>query len=176
MTTPVPGTGSFAPIAGMGMCGSGVAAMVVSGSGGTADYSHIWGAGIALDLNNSGATSTTRMPYDAAQNRVTGIEFDFDNNPPRPPSGANAAGLHVEFPTPNAPSNSAYWSPIASGHNVIVWPQLSGPLDPATGARVQAPVAFDPSQLLSIEFHVRGAVAGSVPYAFCINNLTAMME
>ena len=57
-----------------------------------------------------------------------------------------------------------------------VWPQLFGPLDPATGMLARAPVAFDPSQLLSIEFHVRTAAAGSVTYALCINNLTAMTE
>jgi hypothetical protein len=176
VTAPGSATGGFAPIGGMGMCTSGTAAKVISGSDGSADYSHIWGAGIAVDLNNSGGTSATRMPYDAVQNRVTGFEFDLDTQPPRPQPGANYGGLHIEFPTPVTLGQSAYWADVSLGHNVIFWSQLFGPFDAATGTLARAPAAFDQSQLLSVEFLVSTAVGSSLEYTFCINNLTAMTE
>ena len=176
VTTPTPGTGTFAPVAGTGLCTAGFAAKVINGSDGAPDAAHISGAGIALDLNNAGDTPLGKLPYDAPGNRVTGVAFDLDTDPPRPPDGSTTGRLNIEFPTTTAASDSPYWSSIDRGHNLIVWSQLEGPLDSATGRPAGAPAVFGPSQLLSIVFHVHGTAAGAIPFQFCINNLTALTE
>ena len=70
-----PSFGAFPNTAGK-LCTKGVAAKVISLVGGTMpDYNNIWGAGIGLDLNNSGGDAGVKMPYNATMNGVTAVIF-----------------------------------------------------------------------------------------------------
>ena len=174
VTDPAPGAQSFAPVPGMGMCTSGTTAQVIAGTGGAPDYAGIWGSGIAVDLNSAADIS---MPYNAPADHVTGVQFDLDSDPPRPPRGApSAAALVVEFPTGSQGASAPYFYPLTRGRNTIIWPQLLGPIDRATGASLSGSAPFEPSTLLSVRFHVVASTAGAIPYTFCIDNLAAMTE
>jgi hypothetical protein len=153
------------------MCTSGIAAMVPTAT--QADYSAVWGAGIALDLNAEGgdaAVTTVKIPYNATANNVLGFSFDIDVAPP-------LTGMRVEFPTPATGNSAAYWnggdggaanSPVKKGHNVILWAKVGGP------SYLTNPPLFTPSMINSIQFHIPTNTAGPVPYAFCISGLTAL--
>ncbi len=166
-TVATPAVGSFPNVGGK-MCTSGSAAMVIAGAntGGLPDYANITGAGIGLDLNNSGGPAPVRGVFNATAKGVTGLAFDLEI--------VALPGLRVEFPTPATDGTSAgaaYWganvsfadSPVVAGANVFRWADVRIP-----GA---APPAFDPTRLESVLFHVPTTIASSGPYSFCVSNL-----
>jgi hypothetical protein len=160
-----PAVGSFPNVGGK-MCTSGTVAVVIAGAGGLPDYANITGAGIGLDLNNSGGAVPVRGVFNATTKGVTGVAFDLQI--------VALPGLRVEFPTPATDVSStgaAYWganvsfanSPVVAGTNVIRWADVKIP-----GA---APPAFDPTMLESILFHVPTTIVAPGPYSFCVSNL-----
>jgi len=162
-----PSFGAFPNTAGK-LCTKGVAAKVISLVGGTMpDYNNIWGAGIGLDLNNSGGDAGVKMPYNATMNGVTGIGFTIDKVP--------LSGLRVEFPTSTTTAAAAFWdglmmtSPVKVGRNEIRWAAVKGPFYLTT-----TPPAFDPTTILSLQFHIPSATAAESPYDFCISDVTAL--
>ena len=164
-----PTFGSFPNIAGK-MCTRGTAAQIVNVVGTTTpDYNDIWGAGIAFNLNANGGTSSLISPYNAITNHVTGIGFDIDSVP--------LDGLRVELTTPGTTSAAAFWggdvnpvSPVHTGHNQFRWADVKGPFYLLT-----APV-FDPTQILTLQFHIQPSVAAPIAYSFCVSNLVALMN
>jgi hypothetical protein len=163
-----PTLGSFPQDVPGSMCTSGTAAVVPT----SADYSAIWGAGIALDLNSAGgdASTTVKVPYNAPANGVIGFSFDINVAPP-------LSGMRVEFPTPATSSAAAYWnggdptagnSPVKMGHNVILWAKVGGP------SYATNPPLFDPTMINSIQFHIPTNITSTVPFNYCISNLTAL--
>jgi len=173
ITMPDPSMMGFPNTAGK-MCTSGTAAKVLDivGMTGMPDYSNMWGAGIRLDLNASGGDNSIKSPYNAMAAGVTGISFKIDSVP-------LGGGLRVEFPMPiteNSTAGSDYWgadsmypaSPVQAGMtNVIHWTDVKSP-----AAATASPIAFDPTQILSIQFHVPSGTASATPYMFCISELT----
>jgi hypothetical protein len=164
LTTPSPG--SF-PNTGGRMCTVGVAARVINlVSMPTPDYNNITGAGIAFSFNLADMTATP-LPYNATANGVLGIGFDIDTVP--------LSGLRVQFPTADAP-NPPFWggdqmiSPVRAGHNEILWSKVLGPF-----YDLLAP-AFDPTAIMRVEFLVAPSVPTATPFAFCISNLTALVQ
>ncbi len=160
-----PAVGSF-PNTGGRMCTSGTAAVIIAGAGGLPDYANITGAGIGLDLNNSGGAVPVRGVFNATIKRVTGLAFDLEIS--------TLTALRVEFPTPATDlgaAGAAYWganpafsdSPVVAGTNVLRWAEVR-----IAGA---APPAFDPTMIESILFHVPTNRTSAVPYSFCISNL-----
>jgi hypothetical protein len=160
-----PAVGSF-PNTGGKMCTSGTAAVVIAGAGGLPDYANITGAGIGLDLNNSGGALPVRGVFNATAKGVTGVAFDLQI--------VAVTALRVEFPTPATDvgtAGAAYWganpafadSPVVAGTNVLRWADVK-----IAGA---APPAFDPTMIESILFHVPTNRTSVVPYSFCISNL-----
>jgi hypothetical protein len=160
-----PAVGSFPNVGGK-MCTSGTAAMIIAGAGGLPDYANITGAGIGLDLNNSGGAVPVRGVFNATTKGVTGVAFDLQI--------VALPGLRVEFPTPATDVSStgaAYWganaafpsSPAVAGSNVIRWADVRIP--------AAAAPAFDPTMIESILFHVPTTIAAPGPYSFCISNL-----
>jgi hypothetical protein len=155
------------------MCATGTAAMVVAGAAGALDYDNVWGAGIALDLNNSGGANAAKLPYDAVANGVKGFSFVFENRlTPAPVTFS----MRVEFPTMPAPA-AAFWagnldqpSPVMPGLNVVHWADVKGPFYNA------AAPAFDPTKIMSIQFHIYTGGGGARPFNFCISNLKALTE
>ncbi|MEO7032761.1 MAG: hypothetical protein ABI548_02935 [Polyangiaceae bacterium] len=180
ITTPM--FGSFAPTPDKGMCTAGTAAKVINlapcpivppatvAPTVCPDYSNLFGAGIGLDLNNAGNDGGTgmKLPFDATAAGIIGISFDLDTAPP-------ASGMRVEFPTVGTENTSAMWkpgtankSPLVAGHNVLMFADVKSP------TFVTPAVPFDPSKLLSIQFHIPTVTAMAVPFAFCINNLSVI--
>jgi hypothetical protein len=162
-----PPFGSFPNTAGK-MCTKGVAAKVLPMTGMTAgDYTNMWGAGIALDLNNSGGDAGVKAPYNASTNHVTGFGFTIDKIP--------LAGIRVELPTMATGTSSAFWggnmnapSPLHVGRNEFHWADVTGPF------YITAPPAFDPMTIMSLQFHVATGTASESPYEFCISDLAAL--
>jgi hypothetical protein len=158
------------------MCTEGTVAKVINlVSGGTGpDYDNVWGAGIALDLNNSGADAgNVSSPFNATAKGVVGFSFDIDATP--------LSGLRVEFPTPTTTAGANYWgaaangngkypnSPVKPGTNTIKWADVTSP-DTAKVA------AFDATQVLAVQFHVPANTTSSGDYKFCISNLKALTQ
>jgi hypothetical protein len=172
-----PPFGSFPQTTPGSMCTSGTVAKVIMGSVGCTapatmcpDYSNLFGAGIGLDLNNAGNDGGTgmKMPFNATLAGITGIEFDLDMAPP-------TNGIRVEFPTVGTENTSAMWkpgtsnkSPLVVGHNVLMFADVASP------TFVKPAVPFDPTKLLSIQFHVPTTTSAAVPYAFCISGLSVI--
>ncbi len=162
-----PSFGNFPNTAGK-MCTSGTAAKIINITNGTGpDYNNIWGAGIGLDLNNGGGDAgAVKMPYNATMNGVIGMAFDIDSIP--------LTNLRVEFPTSTA-TNAAFWggdqmiSPVVKGHNEILWTKVTGPFYDTV-----AP-PFDPTKILSIQFHALTSATASASYTFCVSNLSAIL-
>ena len=163
-TVTTPAVGSF-PNTGGKMCTSGKVAVVIAavGTTGLPDYANITGAGIGLDLNNSGGAVPVRGVFNATVKGVTGLAFDLDV--------VTLPGLRVEFPTPTTEGTPAYWganalfadSPAVAGTNVIRWADVR-----IAGT---APLAFDPTKIESVLFHVPTTVMAAGPYSFCVSNL-----
>jgi hypothetical protein len=171
---------SDSPITVGKMCASGTGAQIVydAASGSTPDYGGIWGVYIGLGFNgyagygNGNGAST---PYNATAHGIVGISFQID----AVPTSGSTPALRVEFPTAAMPGKTdrypAYWdglgfnlSPVTVGTNVILWSDVSGPM-----YEVVAP-AFDPTQLLGVQFSVVTNSKAPTPFNFCISNLTAL--
>ena len=165
ITTPL--EGSFMNTGGK-MCTSGTAAKVLNNSAGMADYSMMWGAGIALDLNASGGASSVKMPYNAAANKVIGFSFTIDSVP------LGADGLRVEMPTPTT-RNTAFFKTLLStntGAQTVLFSDMKqGTWVPAT----TPPTTFDATMIESVQFHVPTNTTAAVPYMFCISDFSAIV-
>jgi hypothetical protein len=172
-------TGPFTPDAMNRMCASGNAAVVINGSNGMPDYADIFGAGLGLDFNNTGNDGGMgKKPFDMNAAHITGVSFDIDMVP-----GAN---LRVEFPTSAMTGvtdiYSAWWggsgsnvSNVKPGTNSFTWDKVGGPnYTPPAAAGVATFPPFDPTKVLSIQFHVVTNTSSAVPFSFCIGNLTLL--
>jgi hypothetical protein len=160
ITSPV--SGGFLNTAGK-MCTTGTVETVVDivGMTGMPDYSKMWGAGIAIDLNHPAVGP--RGVFDAVANQVIGISFDLDMKP--------APGLRVEVqtvPTDGTVAGNDYWgatasyppSPVVVGTNTMSWSAVMGPKGHF----------FDPTEIEAIQFHVPSSTAAGSLYSFCISN------
>ena len=145
------------------MCTSGIAARAINNPVTMApDFGNIWGAQMGLRFDDG-------RPYDATAHGITGLSFTLTS----PPSG----DLRIEFPTMDNPTTAAYWggswsysSPVASGRNVIRWPDVGGPFYLAT------PPPFDRTKLLQLIIHVATSADRAIPYDFCVSNLAALTD
>ncbi len=163
-----PSFGAFPNTAGK-MCTTGTAAKIINlTTAAMPDYNNIWGAGIGLDLNNGGGDAgAMKLPYNATGNSVIGMAFDIDTVP--------LGTLRVELPTKTA-TNAAFWggdqmlSPVKAGHNEFKWADVKGPF-----YDMLAP-PFDPTTILSIQFHIPTSTTASASYTFCISNLSAILQ
>jgi len=166
-----PAFGSFPnPVPGK-MCTDGTAAKVLNQTAiAMPDYTWMWGAGIGLDLNNPGGDAgAMKMPYNATMNGVIGMAFDIDSVP--------LAGLRVELPTKTQTgTQAAFWggdqmlSPVKLGHNEFKWADVKGPF------YAMNPPIFDPTTILSIQFHIPTSTGAAAAYMFCISNLSAIIQ
>ncbi|HEY4103335.1 MAG TPA: hypothetical protein VGM44_05565, partial [Polyangiaceae bacterium] len=139
------------------------------------DYTAMWGAGIGVDVNNPGGEGGVKMPFGpaATTNKVIGIAFDIDQIP--------LPKLRVEFPMPNTtdsahvytPTGGDFHSPLIVGHNRIIF---ATDLTQPSYVAANMVVPFDPTQLVSIQFHVPTSTSsGPSPYDFKISNFAAII-
>jgi hypothetical protein len=152
------------------ICTSGAAAKVIANPSTMAlDYEHIWGTNLGLDFNNMDRTNVNRGgTWDAPANGITGFSFVIDTPP---------GSIRVSFSTDAAPYKAAYWSgakagasPVKPGLNVVRWADVGGPM------YVTNPPLFDPTQIRGIQFTVVSNATQSIPFDFCISELTALTE
>lgn len=177
MPTLPPGAAGFPPNMAGAMCTAGTVAKVLPIPGMAAlDYSNMYGAGIALDVNNPGGANSVKGTFNATAKGVTGISFEI-NAPP--------LALRVEFPTTadNPVAGADYWgatptgtfpnSPVKAGVNTIHFAtDVTTPMLIGADAAVHM---FNPSLLQSIQFHVPTTTAPGSTYNFCISNLKLLM-
>jgi hypothetical protein len=122
-----------------------------------------WGAGIGLNLNQG-------SPISGLPRTIVGFEFTISTDS----SDADVPQrLQVNFPTPET-AKEEYFADfpygVLGGHEVYLSEDLRVP------DWVAAPLDFDPSQVLKIQFYVPTETGMSVHYDFCIENLTAIYE
>jgi hypothetical protein len=177
ITTPIPGM-PFAPDATTGaMCTAGIAAQVLPA--GTPDYTDFFGAGIGLDFNNPGGDAGVKMPKDLSAYK--GVSFDFSGT--MIPAGNK---IRVNFPFMNEHGNdSPYWAAnktddhstlSTTSTNKVLWGSVLGPAYLATQPTPVTAPAFDPTQVISIQFQVFTNATTATPYAFCVNHLALLTE
>jgi hypothetical protein len=84
-------------------------------------------------------------------------------------------GVRVEFPTVGTENTAAIWkpgtsnlSPLVAGHNVLLFADVASP------TFVKPAVPFDPTNLLSVQFHVPAGPFAPAAYSFCISNLAVV--
>ena len=159
------------------MCLSGTAAKVIACVAGvtgcmTSDYSNIFGIGIGLDFNNVGGV---KMAYNAPMNNVTGFSFTI--------SGVPTGGIRVEFPTSdtNATGSDSYAIDVSKDGSYTADLKSGTPsppeLSPSFTATGFTEPAFNPANLLSIQFHVPTVTTGAITVAnMCVSNLTAIVS
>jgi hypothetical protein len=174
ITTPMFGSFPPSPPTSSKMCTTGTVEKVIDivGMAGMADYTAMWGSGIGLDLNNGGGANAVKMPYNATAAGVLGFAFDIDAVP--------LTGIRVEFPTPSTGTTAAIYkpgdsttnfaSPLVAGHNEIRWADIMAP------SYVMNATAFDPTMIVSVQFHVPSSTSASANYTFCIDNFSAITQ
>ena len=151
----LPPEGEF-PNMGGSMCTSGATAVVAA----EAEFSMKWGAGIALDLNNSGGTMGVKMPYNADMNGVIGFSFTLTGTAP---------GLRVNFTSPAVGDNSHFVTAATGAQDALFSEAMQG-------SWVTAKTELDTTQILAIQFQIPSALSRSVAFDFCIENLAALTE
>lgn len=149
----VPPEGSFENVGGK-MCTSGSTAAVAMES----DFSTIWGAGIALDLNNSGGTDGMKMAYNADAEGVVGFSFNITGTAP---------GLRVNITSVPAGDDSHFVGGMV-GENTVLF------ADAMQGSWVTTKTDLDTTQLLAIQFQIPTVMNQSVDFDFCVENLAAI--
>jgi hypothetical protein len=152
----IPVEGSFDNVGGK-MCTSGTTAAVAD----QMEFSLKWGAGIGLDLNNSGGTDAMKMPYDADAAGVVGFSFTI--------SGTDATGLRFNITSVAAGDNSHFVS-AAMGENTVMFS------DAMQGSWVTTKTPLDTTQLLAIQFQIPSVLNQSVAFDFCVENLAAITQ
>jgi hypothetical protein len=187
---PIPGQ-PFPPAADGSMCGMGVGAVVKPGTNGQNDYSHLWGAGIAVDLNNAGVGDAGAPAADAGAppkgnfdlSKYKGIGFTFTGTmiPPNK--------MRVNFPftgehqSPTG-GDSPYWmgtgtdhSPLPNNSTIVVkLEDIGGPYYLTQQSPPTTPPPFDATKTESIQFQVFTNASTTTPFQFCVNNLTLLTE
>jgi hypothetical protein len=148
-----PPSGSF-PNTGGKMCTSGTTVAVAN----QADFSTEWGAGIALDLNNSGGATGQKMPYNAQTNGVIGFFMNITGTAP---------GLRINITSVPTGDNAHFVNGVV-GPNTV---QFS---DAKQGSWVTTKMDLDTTQLLAIQFQIPSAMSKTVDFNFCVENLSAL--
>jgi hypothetical protein len=149
-----PAAGSFDNTGGK-MCTKGTTVAVMA----QADFSTQWGAGIALDLNNSGGTNGQKMPYNAQTNNVIGFSLTVTGTAP---------GLRINITSVPAGDNAHFVTATVPGDNTVLFSKAK------QGSWVTSKIPLDTTQLLAIQFQIPTVMSKAVDFDFCIENLAAL--
>jgi hypothetical protein len=151
----LPGMGEFANTDGK-MCTEGTTFPVKA----EADFSKQWGAGIALDLNNSGGMDAMKLPFDATANHVIGFSMNITGMAP---------GLRVNV-TSVAAGNDAHFKAGMVGANTVLFSAVQ------QGSWVKTKTPLDPTKILAIQFQIPSVMGKAVAFKFCVENLAAITQ
>lgn len=150
-----PGMGAFANMDGK-MCTKGTTYAVKA----EADFSKEWGAGIALDLNNTGGMDAMKAPFDATAAHVIGFAMNITGTAP---------GLRVNI-TSVAAGNDSHYKAGMVGANSVLLSQVK------QGSWVKMPAALDPTHLLAIQFQIPSVMGKAMDFDFCVEGLSAITQ
>lgn len=130
------------------------------------DYTHKWGAGIALNLNQPAtpANNDIKNPISDLQYALLGFKFHLSGTVPNP--------LRVIFPTTTTTARTAHFKEIATGagdYQVLFTDAAQG-----TWIPVAERVALVTGDVVEIQFQVVGQNSANVPFNFCVEGLTAL--
>jgi hypothetical protein len=185
IVAPIPGQPFMPTDLTMGeMCTNGTAAKVLpppSNPSGSPDYSDLFGAGIGLDFNNPGGDAgVMKMPIDLSAYK--GFSFDFSGT--MIPIG-NKIRVNFPFMGENNGTDSPYFAANSTDDhstlsttstNVVHWSNIQGPAYLLSQTPAVTPPPFDPTKILSIQFQVFTNTGASIPYNFCVSNLTLLTQ
>jgi hypothetical protein len=151
----MPGMGAFMNMDGK-MCTSGTTVAVKA----EADFSKEWGAGIALDLNNSGGMNAMKMPFDANAAHVIGFSLNITGTAP---------GLRINITSVAAGDNAHFLNGVV-GANTVLLSKV------AQGSWVTMKAPLDPTMLLAIQFQIPTVMNKAVDFNFCVDSLSAITQ
>ena len=150
-----PGMGAFTNTDGK-MCTKGTTIAVKA----EADFSKEWGAGIALDLNNSGGMNAMKMPFDATAAHVIGFSLNITGTAP---------GLRINITSVAAGDNSHFANGVI-GANTVMLSKV------AQGSWVTTKMPLDSTMLLAIQFQIPTVMNKAVDFDFCVDSLAAITQ
>lgn len=149
-----PPSGSFENTGGK-MCTKGTTVAVKA----EADFSKQWGAGIALDLNNSGGANGQKMPFDAQAANVIGFFMNITGTAP---------GLRINITSVPTGDDSHFITAKTPGENTVELSKVN------QGSWVTAKTPLDTTQLLAIQFQIPTVMNKAVDFDFCVEGLSAL--
>jgi hypothetical protein len=121
-----------------------------------------WGAGIALELNDTGG----QQPYNATSNGVKGFCFVLSGTK-LPPS----TGVRVAFTTKGNNDNPYFEAVTTMGQHTVLFS------DPTFGqATWETKETWDPTTLILLQFQIPAAAPTPVAWDFCVEELTAITQ
>lgn len=150
-----PGMGAFMNMGGK-MCTKGTTVAVKA----EADFSKEWGAGIALDFNNSGGMNAMKLPFNATAAHVIGFSMNITGTAP---------GLRINITSVPAGDNAHFASGVV-GPNTVLLSKV------AQGSWVTTKMPLDATQLLAIQFQIPTVMNKAVDFDFCVDSLAAITE
>jgi hypothetical protein len=148
-TVTTPPANSFANVGGK-MCTSGKTSMAATA----------WGAGIGLELNDG----PPQMPYDTTAHGIKGFCFVLSG------AAIPVSTIRVAFPTKTNPDNAYFKAVSTPGQQTVLFSET------AQGSWVTAKSAFDPKQVMLLQFQIPAQTTAPVSWDFCIEGLTAIMQ
>jgi hypothetical protein len=129
-------------------------------AGTTSTATGAWGAGIGLELNDG----PPQQPYDTVTHGVVGFCFQLSG------TTIPSTSIRVAFPTENNNDN-AYFEEISTlGVHTVLFS------DTAQGSWVTDKVAFQPTAVMLVQFQIPSSVTAPVPWDFCVEGMTAVMQ
>ena len=134
--------------------------MCTTGSTGTSASG--WGAGIALELNDTGG----QQPYNATKNGVKGFCFTLSGT-----KLPGTTGVRVAFTTKGNNDNPYFEAVTTMGQHTVLF------TDTTFGqATWETKETWDPTTIILLQFQIPAAAPTPVPWDFCVEGLTAITQ
>ncbi len=129
-------------------------------SGMTSDATGAWGAGIGLELSDG----PPQQPYDTVANGVKGFCFVLSG------TTIPTTSIRVAFPTQDNNDNAYFEAVTTPGMHTVLFS------DTAQGSWVTSKAAFEPTKVMLMQFQIPSSTTAPVPWDFCVEGVTAVMQ
>jgi len=130
-------------------------------SGSTSTANGAWGAGLGFELNDIKG----QQPYDAVAHGVKG--FCIKLSGPTLPAGT---GVRIAFTTKGIPDDAYFSAATTPGVHPVLFK------DTAQGSWVKTKTPFDLTQVMLLQIQIPSSTTAPVPWDFCVDQLTAIVE
>jgi hypothetical protein len=131
-------------------------------SGQTSTATGAWGAGIALELKDG----PPQQPFDTVTAGIKGFCFQLSG------STIPSTTVRVAFPTKDNNDNAYFEAVSTPGQHTVLFSDVAF----AQGSWVTDPMAFEPMLVTLLQFQIPSATTAPVPWDFCVEGLTAVMQ